>query len=122
MLIYPVIETPFLSTVLANLYIRRSEISIVSGAACGAIIYNLNLTNISLCRRLLYFLVSFLLGIHCAEGAVNLFNSLITKFINPPPQINVALSAALVAAVAVRLINVTADNIINRFPGNKRAL
>ena len=122
MFIYPLTETPFISTVLTNLYIRRDEISIVSGAACGAIIYNLNLTNISLSRRLLYFLVSFLLGIHSAEGATHLFDGLITKLINPPPRINVALSAALVAAVAVRLINVIADNIINRIPGNKGTL
>ncbi|XES82478.1 hypothetical protein ACBV55_12830 [Franconibacter pulveris] len=119
MSIFPLTELSHVTSSVANFDVVCNKASLFSGALCGALIYMLNLTNISLSRRIFYFLISFLLAINCAEVASHLLVTIIAKFINPPPQINCAFSAALMGAVVVRVINVASDNIIKYFPGNK---
>lgn len=119
MSIFPLTELSHVANSAANFSVVCNKISVISGALCGALIYMLNLTDISLSRRIFYFLISFLLAVNCAEVASHLLVIILTKFINPPPQVNCGFSAALMGAVVVRFINAAADNIIKYFPGNK---
>jgi len=87
---------------------------VITGAACGAAIYIMNMRQADKFRRLCYFLISFILGVNCAESVINLLNHEAVKFIIPEPEINKTFTAALTSAIAVRLINKISDLVLKK--------
>lgn len=98
---------------------QYESLSLLAGAACGAIIYTVNIKYASFWQRSAYFVVSFILGISCAESTTNLLNKGMDKFISPAPELNKTFTAALTAAIAVRLINTIIDNLLKRLADKK---
>jgi Putative phage holin len=99
--------------------IDRNDISVFTGAACGAAIFILNLPQTDRLRRICYFLISFFLGSNCAESATSLLNRGAEKFITPAPEINKTFTAALTAAIAVRLITKLSDLLLKKITDKK---
>lgn len=97
----------------------HGDISVLTGAACGAAIFILNMQNTNGFRRFCYFLISFFLGTSCAGSATSLLNRGVEKFITPAPEINKTFTAALTAAIAVRLINKISDLLLKKITDKK---
>lgn len=106
------------NTMLSTISIH-GDYSVLTGAACGAAIFILNIQQANNFRRLCYFFISFLLGVSCAESTTSLLNRSIEKFITPAPDINKTFTAALTAAVAVRLINKVSDLFLKKISDKK---
>lgn len=98
---------------------HHEGISLLAGAACGAIIYTLNLKKIGFLRRASYFFVSLFLGVSCAESTASLLYKGMDKFLSPAPVINKTFTAALTAAIAIRLINTIVDSLLKRLSSKK---
>ncbi|MFS9381017.1 putative holin [Citrobacter sp. ANG330] len=110
-----------ISTVSARLEImgNQSDVLVLMGAACGAAIFILDMQQTSSFHRLCYFLISLFLGSSCAGSVTDFLNSEFEKFMTPAPTFNKVFTAALTAAVAVRLINKFSDYLLSKFSGNK---
>ena len=100
---------------------RCVNLSLITGSACGAIIYTLNLHHATLFRRLSTFLVSLFLGIGCSDGAAEWVNHSLEKVFSPAPVLNRTFVAALTAAVAVRLINTLSDLLFKMLNGKRNS-
>lgn len=97
----------------------HASVSVLTGAACGSAIFILNMQNVTLFRRACYFFISFFLGGSCAENVTSLLNRGIDKFFTPAPEINKTFTAALTAAIAVRLINIIGDLLLKKIADRK---
>lgn len=98
---------------------HREDIALFAGAICGATIYTLSLNSVCLCRRLSYFSVSLILGIYSAGNLANILNRGIEKIIPTTADINKTFTAALAAAIAVRLIDSVTDLILSKLAARK---
>lgn len=110
---------PFWNEMPMTLLTQYESVSLLAGAACGAIIYTVNIKYVSFWQRSAYFVVSFILGVSCAESTTNLLNKGMDKFISPAPELNKTFTAALTAAIAVRLINTIIDILLKRLADKK---
>lgn len=103
---------------LAHIF-ERNDISVYTGAACGAAIFVLNMPQIDKLYRICYFLISLFLGSSCAETTTSLLNRGAEKFISPALEMNKTFTAALTAAIAVRLITKLSDLLIKKITDRK---
>jgi len=96
-----------LASITALTMLPGIDVAVLLGSFAGAAVFALSSDNLSLTKRLVFFLASFIAGCLTAEGEANLIASWLP--IQASPGVNALITSALAVKMLLWLINLADD-------------